>query len=103
MSPCSGDLLLTSLYGTAQFKFDIYTSMTREFLDKFLVPLTSLCEQIIKIYIYARVTLESLESLASCMQGLNKFVGLLVSCIQVVNKFVGPLMNYTQAHDLMHL
>ena len=28
-------------YGTAQFKLDIYTRVTLEFLDKFLAPLMS--------------------------------------------------------------
>ena len=29
------------MYGTAQFKLDIYMCVPCEFLDKFLVPLTS--------------------------------------------------------------
>ena len=29
------------IYGTAQFKLDIYMHATCEFLDKFFVPLTS--------------------------------------------------------------
>ena len=63
-------------------------------------------KQIINIYIYTHVTLESLSefirSLASCTQGLNKFVKLLLSFMGVLNKFVGPLMNCMRAHDLMH-
>ena len=63
-------------------------------------------EQIIKIYIYTHVTLESLDkfirSLASCTQSLNKFDGLLACCTQALNKFVGPLTSCTRAHDLMH-
>ena len=30
-----------ALYGTAQFELNIYTRVTQEFLDKFLIPLTS--------------------------------------------------------------
>ena len=33
--------ILNYIYGTAQFKFDIYTRVTCEFLDKFLMPLAS--------------------------------------------------------------
>ena len=62
--------------------------------------------KIIKIYVYTHVTLESLNkfivSLASCTRVQNKFVRLLVCCTQALNKFVGPLVNCTQAHDLMH-
>ena len=32
---------LLKCYGTAQFKLDIYMRVTQDFLDKFLVPLTS--------------------------------------------------------------
>ena len=35
------DYFTCSIYGTTQFKLDIYMHMARKFLDKFLVPLTS--------------------------------------------------------------
>ena len=50
-------------------------------------------DQIIKMYIYTCVTLES----------LNKFIRSLMNCMQVLNKFVGPLTSCMQVHDLMHL
>ena len=55
--------------------------------------------QIIKIYMYTHVSLESLDkfigSLASCMQGMNKFVLLLVSCTCALNKYVEPFASCT--------
>ena len=64
-------------------------------------------KQIIKIYIYTRVTLESLSkltgSLASSTQVLNKFVGLLVSSTQALNEFVVLLVSCMWTHDLMNL
>ena len=62
-------------------------------------------EQIIKIYIYMRGTLESLNkfigSLVSCTQGVSKFALLLVSCTRALNKFVESLASWMPAHDLM--
>ena len=62
-------------------------------------------KQIIKIYIYMRGTLESLdkfiESLMSCTQGVSKFALLLASCTQALNKFVALLTSCMPAHDLM--
>ena len=59
----------SELYSTAQFKLDIYTRLTRGFLDKFLMPLTSYTwENHLNIHLHAyhsrlarqtyRVTLE---------------------------------------------
>ena len=64
-------------------------------------------EQTIKIYIYMRVTLESLDkfigSLARCTQGVNKFILLLTSYTRALNKFVEPFASCTRVHDLMNL
>ena len=67
------------IYGTAQFKLDIYMRVTCDFMDK------------------------SLVSLASYTQVVNKFVLLLTSCMRALNKFVEPFASSMQAHDLMNL
>ena len=76
------------------------------FWTDFLCHLRVTRKQIIKIYIYMHVTLESLNkfigSLTSCTQGVNKFVLLLASCTQALNKFVEPFASCTQVHELMH-
>ena len=93
-------------YSTAQFKFDIYTCVTHDFMDKFFMSLVITHEEIIKIYIYMLVTLESLDkfigSLANCMPGVNKFVLLPVSCTWAMNQFVEPFVSCTRAQDPMN-
>ena len=34
-------IIIQGMYGTDKFKFDIYTHVTREFLDNFLMSLAS--------------------------------------------------------------
>ena len=98
----------TGSYGTAQFKLDIYTHVTRQI--PCVTPklhTSKLHKQIIKLHIYTRVTLEELDkfigSLMSCTQDVNKFVLLLASCMRAMNKFIEPFASCTRVHDLMNL
>ena len=98
---------MCNLEHTIQLNLNLtFTRVWHEnFWTNFLCHSRVSCEQIIKIYIYMHVTLESLNkfigSLMSCLQGLNKFVRLLTNCTWALNKLIGPLVSCIRAYDLM--
>ena len=107
LASCLRNCCIHHRYSTAQFNLTFTHVWHVNFWTNFSCHSWVTCEQIIKIYIYTHVTLDSLNKfiglLMSCTRGLNKFVGLFASCTQALNKSVEPLASYTWAHDLMHL
>ena len=92
----------TKLYGTAQFKLDIYTRVIRQISR-------ATCELHARKSLKYTFTLMSLLSSSTNLSGhsrvardLNKFVLPLASCTRALNKFIEPFASCMRVHNLMH-
>ena len=92
------------MYGTAQYKLDIYMSVTQEFLDQFLMPLVSFMQA--NIHLHASTLHECIRSCAhvqpvsgqtnlfiACMQHARSPTNLFRPCVQLVSDPINLLSN----------